>query len=221
MSILVGPRSRVLSEILKSPDFSGVFIFLLLTGVLALTLGTSGCSSLNAGGATASAQSGPTQKIIVSPSLPDATVGSSYSATVSVTGGTAPYRFTPVPGQGNLPVGLKIDPLTGVIFGSAKASGTYPFMLFVTDHLGRSGARQKMALTVVKAPVVTALAVDPAQVTLSPGQKYQFTAVATDGSSPAVNWAVSAGTISATGLYTAPPANSDATVTVTASSQTA
>ena len=66
-------------------------------------------------------------------SLPMATEGSHYDATLSVSGGTAPYTWTIV--SGNLPSGLILSPTIGVISG-APASGTtggHSFVIGVTD----------------------------------------------------------------------------------------
>ncbi len=65
-------------------------------------------------------------------------------------------------------------------------------------------------------PVVVAIVgADPVQ--LSPGATHQFSATVTGTDNTAVTWAASGGTISASGLYTAPEASG--TYTVTAQSQ--
>jgi len=65
------------------------------------------------------------------------------------------------------------------------------------------------------------VSVTPATATLYPAQKQQFTATVTNASNTAVTWSVSgAGTISSSGLYTAPSSvTTQQTVTITATSQ--
>ena len=66
-------------------------------------------------------------------------------------------------------------------------------------------ATQMATLTLIPAPVVS-IQIAPGVVGLAPGESTQFSASGSDGSSPAVNWSLTPpiGTISATGLYTAP-----------------
>ena len=68
-----------------------------------------------------------------------------------------------------------------------------------------SNATETAILTLVPAPVVS-IQIAPGVVELAPGESTQFSASGSDGSSPAVNWSLTPpiGTISATGLYTAP-----------------
>ena len=68
---------------------------------------------------------------ITTTSLPGATVGSPYSATVTAIGGTAPYRWSI--GNGALPSGLSLDPSTGAISGTATAAGTASFVVDAAD----------------------------------------------------------------------------------------
>jgi hypothetical protein len=69
--------------------------------------------------------------ITTASSLPGATVKASYSASLSATGGTAPYTWKLVGGSGSLPAGLKLDSSSGVISGKPKVSGPSTFAVEV------------------------------------------------------------------------------------------
>lgn len=78
---------------------------------------------------------------IVTGTLPVATYGAAYEATVSATGGTAPYTWSLV--GGSLPTGLELDP-SGVIAGTPPQdteSRVVPFILQAKDATGRIDAR--------------------------------------------------------------------------------
>jgi len=67
-------------------------------------------------------------------SLPPATVGASYSASLVVTGGFAPYSFKLVRGAGRLPAGLTLDKSNGVISGTPNSrSVTTTFTIEALD----------------------------------------------------------------------------------------
>jgi PKD repeat protein len=58
-------------------------------------------------------------------------VGDSFSYTVSVTGGMAPYNFSLTSGQ--LPNGLVLDHASGTISGTSTESGSFDLIIAVTD----------------------------------------------------------------------------------------
>jgi hypothetical protein len=62
-----------------------------------------------------------------------ASVGTQMSATMTATGGTAPYNYSVV---GTLPAGLSFDSQTGVMSGAPTTSGTSSATLEVTDSSG-------------------------------------------------------------------------------------
>ncbi|NLS01651.1 IPTL-CTERM sorting domain-containing protein, partial [Rhizobium sp. P38BS-XIX] len=70
-------------------------------------------------------------------SLPNATIATSYSATVSAAGGTSPYSYAVT--AGSLPPGLTLSS-TGEISGTPTGGGTYNFTLTATDSTTGSGA---------------------------------------------------------------------------------
>jgi hypothetical protein len=75
--------------------------------------------------------------VITTQSLPAATVGVPYSATLTATGGIPPYTWTVI--SGSLPPGLSLSS-AGVISGTPTTAGTYNFTVQVIDPLGNFGS---------------------------------------------------------------------------------
>ncbi len=63
--------------------------------------------------------------------LPATVAGASYSAALTVAGGTAPFQWSVA--SGSLPAGLALDPASGTLSGSPKQSGSYSFAVQMTD----------------------------------------------------------------------------------------
>ena len=72
----------------------------------------------------------------VSGSLPQGTVGASYKAALTVTGGNAPYTFSVASGQ--LPNGVQLAQSSGTFSGTPTASGSFNFAVSVSDASGHS-----------------------------------------------------------------------------------
>ncbi len=72
--------------------------------------------------------------IVVSTSIPTATLGQTYSHTLTPTGGQAPYTFTLTTGA--LPTGLALNGSTGALTGTPGATGVFRFTVTVTDATG-------------------------------------------------------------------------------------
>jgi hypothetical protein len=214
MSTLVCPQPRALRNAYRNQSAAGFFLLFLL----ALITITTGCASLNAGG---SGSTTPTnQAIAISAHLPPATVGSSYNAVLAVSGGTAPYSFAIRAGQ--LPPGLTMNSTSGSISGQPKLSGSYAFMISVSDNSRTAEGLQRFAITVSQ-PSTTVpsvqVAISPASFTLAPGASHQFSAEVSNASNVDVIWSASAGTITATGLFTAPNVSAPTTVQLIATSK--
>lgn len=174
-----------------------------------------GCSGLPQSSG-ASSQASAEQPISMENVLPAASVGSSYHAVVSVSGGRAPYNF--VVSQGELPVGLVLNPLTGSLAGIPTRAGSFTFTITVrAAAVGGFGTR---AYTMTVAPSVNSVTVQisPADPSIATGGKLQFAAAVSNTSNTAVSWSASAGTISSSGLFTAPASGSAKSITVTARS---
>jgi hypothetical protein len=63
--------------------------------------------------------------------LPDGQVNQAYSAAVTVSGGLRPYAWALSAGE--MPAGLMIDPARGKIEGAPASTGTFSFVIEVSD----------------------------------------------------------------------------------------
>jgi Putative Ig domain len=191
-----------------------------------------GCSTLSQGSAPSS-QTSPQSGLGISiqTTLPSASLGSSYHEVLSVSGGLPPYFFAV--SQGQLPPGLVLTPQTGSISGTPTQVGNFAFTISVTaEQAGTFGAHTSLlsdgpvaasgarAYTVTVAPCAKCVTVQisPSNPSVVAGGKVQFAAVVSNTSNTAVTWSASAGTVSASGLFTAPTNTSAKSITVTASS---
>ncbi|MDR3508443.1 MAG: putative Ig domain-containing protein [Caulobacteraceae bacterium] len=127
-------------------------------------------------------------------SLPAAAVGSSYSQTVSASGGTSPYSYAVTAGA--LPAGLSLAS-GGALSGTPTAAGSFNFTVTATDSSTGTGApftaARAYSLT-VNAPTIT---VSPASLPAAAvGSSYSQTVSASGGTSP-YSYAVTAGSLPA------------------------
>jgi hypothetical protein len=133
---------------------------------------------------------------ITSVSLASGQVGAAYSATLSATGGTAPYSWSLT--SGTLPAGLSLNATTGMIAGTPTvvASAT-PLTFTVTDS--ESPAQTKsisLPLTITGSTasplVITTTSLPSGQV----GAAYSATLSATGGTTP-YSWSLTSGMLPA------------------------
>ncbi|WP_321384925.1 putative Ig domain-containing protein [Rhizobium sp.] len=121
----------------------------------------------------------------VSPSagaLAAATVGTAYSQTLAVSGGTAPYSYAVT--SGTLPAGVSLNTSTGTFSGTPTTAGNYSFTITVTDN---NGATTSLAYTLtVNAPAAD-LVFSPTAGSLTDamaGEKYSQQISASGGTTP-------------------------------------
>lgn len=150
---------------------------------------------------------------------PQALTGQAYSFTFAATGGVAPYTWS----APNLPAGFSVNPFTGVLTATPNITGTFSFVLTVTDTKGATAS--KTYTITVSAPVSITTASLPGW-TVNSATAYNQTLAATGGNGTytwAATGALPAGMTlnAATGSITGTPtAAGTSTFTVTATSGT-
>ncbi len=154
-------------------------------------------------------------------SLPQATRGKAYSATLTANGGTPVYSWRLVSGQ--LPAGLSLAASTGVISGMPTASGNFSIDVAVSDSGSPAEtATATLVLTVIVPSPLVAPPQSSASTTLtaatnlpagSAGSAYSGVLQANGGTKP-YTWAKASGSlpaglsISSTGAITGTPTTS-------------
>lgn len=79
--------------------------------------------------------------ITLSPSsMPSMVRGTSFSQTVSASGGTSPYTYAVA--AGTLPTGLSLNTSTGAVTGTPTVAGAYDFTIGATDAASQVGTRR-------------------------------------------------------------------------------
>jgi hypothetical protein len=197
-----------------------------LVGLLALLLslplftGCNAASSAVPGKSDISAPRSPANRnndganLKVSANFSAATIGRSYTQTISVSGGKPTYHFSL--SWGSLPNGMTLNSTSGTISGTPTKAGTFNFGVHVTDSSDMGGA-EAFAITVAGESEVT-VSVSPSTTTVASAGSMQFTAQVTNTSNVGVTWTASTGKISSSGDYTAPSVTSNTNATVTATS---
>jgi Bacterial Ig-like domain (group 3)/Putative Ig domain len=107
------------------------------------------------------------------PAPPPGQIGSAYSDTLTVNGGTGPYTWSV--SSGSLPAGITLGSSSGVLSGTPTAAGTSSFTVKVTDANNQTATH---AASLVITPSV-ALTTSPASVNF--GRPVTFTATVAPG----------------------------------------
>jgi len=111
------------------------------------TVGYSGTDSFTYTATNASGTSSPSTvtltvnapPITLGPTtLPNGTVSTPYSQTISASGGAAPYTYTIT--SGTMPTGMSLSTLSGAFSGTPFTVGTYNFTLTATDSNSATGS---------------------------------------------------------------------------------
>jgi len=102
------------------------------------------------------AAAAPAPLQVTTTSLPNGQVGSSYSTSLSATGGTTPYAWSVA--SGSLPAGVTLGASTGQISGSPSLAGNFPILIGVTDsstpaHAATQSFNVTIAAAGAKTPV--------------------------------------------------------------------
>ncbi len=122
--------------------------------------------------------------ISLSPStLPAATQNSSYSQSVTASGGTAPYTYLVT--SGSLPTGLSLNSNSGAMSGTPTVFGSFPITISATDSTSGTGApfsgSRSYTLTVAPSmPTITTGSLANGEV----GGSYSQTISASSGTTP-------------------------------------
>ena len=201
----MSPRSTCCAQGPKRPAFLKLTLTMLFVPVLFLVLVGTACAIDSNRGLTINA------------TLPRATSGAAYSAVISVSGGTAPYHFSL--SKGSLPSGLALSTTSGSIAGTPQVRGIYSFVVAVNDNAGRTAQKStQIAVGGSESGSIISVAVSPTSATVASGGSQQFSATVRNTSQTGVTWSASAGSVSASGLFTAPKVSTTTSVTVTATS---
>jgi hypothetical protein len=127
---------------------------------------------------------------ITTTSVPAATkTQSSYSTTLTETGGASPFTWSL--SSGSLPAGLGLNSSTGVISGPVSSTATtQTFTVMVTDSVGGTDT-QSLTLTVNSAPSITTTSVPSAD----KGQSGYSTTLAETGGTSSFTWTMLSGSL--------------------------
>src|ERR1700736_532604 len=184
--------------------------------LLAVALTTTSCGTLaQAAGAQNSATP---NNLLLHGTFPADTVSESYNAVLAVGGGRVPYHFSVKTGA--LPPGISLNPATGSFSGKPTSAGTFSFEVIVTDSPNLDQGNKTFVIDVSSSisNVKVKVSVSPASATLVSNQKQQFTATVSGTSNTGVKWSATAGSIDASGLYTAPTVTSQTNAVIKATS---
>ncbi len=169
-----------------------VYTFCLLA--LCILITACGGTSTSSGGSGAGGSGGGSNVSVTTTTLPDAKVGTAYSATLQATGGTAPYTWTAAPGMlGTIPPGLTLN-TSGTIAGTPTEPGPFNSLSFVaTDSKGATGTSSALSIQVAALPLTITTTSLPNGII---GQPYdEFLTLA--GGDPPFNWTVKSGVLPA------------------------
>src|ERR1700682_1864179 len=170
------------------PSTDAPVAWLLPLLLAASILGLSGCAAVVSGRPTP--ETTPTPLSITVSSLPAATAQSAYSATLSATGATAPYKWSMA--SGTLPAGLAMS-VAGQISGTPTQAGIFSFTAQVTDSSSvPQSATANLGLT-VKAAAGAPLSISTSSLPAGRVSSAYATTLSGVGGTPASSWTLASG----------------------------
>ena len=195
-------------------------LILLLTLITTCFFSSMGCSSMQASSTPSPRVEQPAPFITIQTALPNGTVSSSYHEQLSASGGLAPYQF--LLAIGALPPGLSLNQQTGEISGTPTLAGNFRFAIEVKDSSSEASGGPAYGIRAYMVNVNPSnrisVKISPTSPSVEAGGKIQFGALVGNTANTGVTWAASAGSISTSGLFTAPLNTSAKSITVTATS---
>ena len=126
---------------------------------------------------------------ITTASLPDSYVSSSYSQTLTASGGSTPFTWSI--SSGTLPAGLSLNATSGGITGTPTTSGTKTFTVQVKDSGART-ATKSLSIAVDAALAISTTSLSAGYV----GVAYSQALTGTGGKTP-YSWSISSGALPA------------------------
>lgn len=130
--------------------------------------------------------------ITVNPAtLPNGSVGTAYSQTVSGSGGTAPYTFNV--SSGALPTGLILNSVSGAITGTPTTAGTFTFTITATDATGCAGSR--LYTVTIASTGCAVITLSPATLPPAQAQTFYSQSVTASGGTAPYTYTVSSGAL--------------------------
>ena len=154
--------------------------------------------------------------LTMSANLPSGTVGVAYSGSIVAVGGVSPYSFRII--DGALPGGLALNGTTGAVAGTPAVAITKYFWVNVIDSQGATAKLHVHIVIGAGATSSVSLTISPTSATVASSKTQQFAAAVQGTTNTAVTWSATAGSISSSGLFTAPTVSSNTNVTVTGTS---
>jgi large repetitive protein len=138
----------------------------------------------------------PPAIVFGAPMLPNGTVGTAYSGSVSATGGAGGLTYALA--SGALPEGLQLNTATGTITGTPTAAAVSTFTVKATDAYGDTGTSASYSITTANPALKITTSTLPAG---TAGTAYSQT-LAASGGAGGYTWSVTSGqsSLSAVGL---------------------
>ncbi|WP_433974176.1 beta strand repeat-containing protein [Tunturiibacter lichenicola] len=134
----------------------------------------------------------PPALVITTTSLPSGTQSTSYSKSLTATGGTAPYNWSIT--SGSLPAGLSLAANTGLISGTPTANGSFPITVTVKDASSPAQTTSATISFVIAPPPISITTTSLPSATQ--GTSYSKSLAATGGTAPFV-WSITSGILPA------------------------